>query len=77
VLRSTVRDRLRSLDPDDPRRPDQARRIFLESVLAWQFGAELLLERGFAEIVAGVQDALRANPQADARLGQLLQELTA
>jgi hypothetical protein len=76
ALKSTVQKRLRNIDPDDPRRADKARRIFLESVLAWQFGNELLLERGFEEIVSGVQEALRAHPQADARLSQLLAELT-
>jgi hypothetical protein len=73
ALKSKVRERLGALDPDDPRRPDKARRIFLESVLAWQFGNELLLDRGFEDIVAGV----RANAQVDARLGQLLRDLTA
>jgi hypothetical protein len=75
VLKSKVQQRLRALDPNDARRADKARRIFLESVLAWQFGDELLLDRGFEEIVSGVQEALRAHPGVDARLVQLLGEL--
>lgn len=77
ALRSKVQARLQSIDPHDPRRPERARRVFLESVLAWQFGDALLLDRGFADIVAGVQEALQAHPQADARLDQLLAELSA
>jgi hypothetical protein len=77
ALRAKVRERLGSLDPDDPRRPDKAQRIFLESVLAWQFGNQLLLDRGFEDIIAGVQEALRANPKVEARLGELLRELSA
>jgi hypothetical protein len=76
ALKSKVQERLKALDPHDPHRPEKARRIFLESVLAWQFGNELMLDRGFAEIVSGVQEALRADPQVDARLGQLLRDLS-
>jgi hypothetical protein len=75
ALKSKVQERLNALDPDDPRHPEKSRRVFLESVLAWQFGNELMLDRGFAEIVAGVQEALRAHPRADARLGELLRDL--
>lgn len=75
ALKSKIQERLKALDPDDPRQPEKARRIFLESVLAWQFGSELMLDRGFADIVSGVQEVLRAHPQVDARLGELLQEL--
>jgi hypothetical protein len=76
ALKSKVQERLKALDPHDPRRPEKARRIFLESVLAWQFGTDLMLDRGFAEIVSGVQEALRADPQVDARLGELLRDLS-
>ena len=75
ALKSKIQERLKALDPEDPRQGDKARRIFLESVLAWQFGGELLLERGFADIVSGVQEALRAHPQMDATLGELLRDL--
>jgi hypothetical protein len=77
ALQSKVKQRLGALDPEDPRRADKARRVFLESVLAWQFGDALLLDRGFEEIVAGVQEALRAHPQVDARLARLLLDLSA
>ena len=75
ALKSKVQERLRALDPDDGRRSGQARRIFLESVLVWQFGDDLLLDRGFAEIVSGVQEALQAHPEIDARFMQLLRDL--
>lgn len=66
---------LRSLDPNDPRRQQKARRVFLESVLSWQFGDELLLDRGFEEMIAGVQEALHAHPRLEQRLARLLSEL--
>lgn len=74
-LRQQVQERVQEIDPDDPRRGEKARRAFLECVLTWQFGKELLLEPGFADTVAGVEEALRANPQMEDRFGQLLQQL--
>jgi len=75
VLKLKVQERLKALDPEDPRRAEQARRIFLESVLSWQFGNELLLDRGFEEVVSGVQEAISADPHVDARLARLLRDL--
>jgi hypothetical protein len=77
ALKRKVQERLASIDPDDARRADKARRVFLESVLAWQFGDALLLDRGFDEMVAGVQEALAAHAKIDARLDQLLRDLLA
>jgi|SRR5581483_5371884 len=75
ALKSKIQQRLKALDPNDPRQPEKARRIFLESVLAWQFGDELMVDRGFADIVSGVQEALSAHPQMDSRLAEILREL--
>lgn len=77
VLRKRVQERLRQIDPDDPRRIDKLHRAFLESVLAWQFGKELLLEPGFEDAVAGVHEALRAQPEVENQFRQLLLELAA
>lgn len=75
ALKERVRGRLRSIDPSDPRRQQKARRVFLESVLSWQFGDELLLDRGFEDMISGVQEALQAHPRLEQRLAQLLREL--
>src|SRR5581483_4218704 len=72
ALKSKIQPRLKA---NDPRQPEKARRIFLESVLAWQFGDELMVDRGFADIVSGVQEALSAHPQMDSRLAEILREL--
>jgi len=75
ALKERVRGRLRGLDPSDPRRQQKARCVFLESVLSWQFGDELLLDRGFEEMIAGVQEALQEHPRLEQRLTQLLSDL--
>lgn len=75
ALKERVRGRLRTIDPGDPRRQQKARRVFLESVLSWQFGDELLLDRGFEEMIRGVQEALQEHPRLERRLTQLLHDL--
>jgi hypothetical protein len=75
ALKRKMQERLASIDPSDERRGEKARRVFLESVLTWHFGDELLLDRGFEELVTGVQEALQAHAYTDARLNQLLLEL--
>lgn len=77
ALKRKMRERLASIDAADERRGEKARRVFLESVLTWHFGDELLLDRGFEELVRGVQEALQAHSYTDARLNQLLLELMA
>lgn len=77
ALKRKMRERLASIDVADERRGEKARRVFLESVLTWHFGDELLLDRGFEELVRGVEEALQAHQYTDARLNQLLLELTA
>jgi len=75
VLRKRVQERLRQIDPDDPKRIDKLHRALLESVLAWQFGKELLLEPGFEDAVAGVHEALRAQPEVESQFRRVLLEL--
>lgn len=74
-LKSKIRERIQLIQRDDPRRADKVQRAFLESVLAWQFGPELMLDRGFEEIVAGVQESLQAHPDLHARCMQMLDDL--
>jgi hypothetical protein len=75
ALRRRFRERLGQIAADDPNRAEKARRAFVESVLAWQFGKELLLEPGFEDTVRGVQEAMRASPDFEARFARMLNEL--
>ena len=75
ALKVKVRERLKAIALDDPRRPQKMQRAFLESVLAWQFGAELMLDQGFEDMVAGVQEGLRARPELQAQCLAVLDTL--
>lgn len=76
-LRARLHERLSALDPTDPRRSRKAKRLFLESVLAWEFGNELPLDRRFDDMLEDIQHTISASPELDARFDQLLNEIAA
>src|SRR5689334_11803438 len=65
-LRARLHERLRALDPDDPRRQHKAKRLFLEAVLAQEFGNELPLDRRFDDMLDSIQDTISTSPELDA-----------
>lgn len=71
-LRQRVVERVRALDPDDPRRPGKARRIFLESVLAWEFGDDILQDNRLDELLAHIEQGFEAAPEMTDQLDELL-----
>jgi len=72
VLRRRVRERLKRLDPADPQIAGKSKRVFLETVLAWEFGDALMLDRGFEDLVSQVQQAISSEPGIDQQLSELL-----
>jgi len=74
-LRARIHERLRALDPADPRRSQKAKRLFLESVLAWEFGNELLLDRRLEDMLDGIQQTISTSPELDARFDELLDDI--
>jgi hypothetical protein len=74
-LRARLHERLRALDPQDPRRQHKARRLFLEVVLAQEFGNEFLLDRRFDDMLDNIQETISTSPELDARFSALLEEI--
>lgn len=74
-LRTRLHERLRALDPADPRRQHKAKRLFLEAVLAQEFGNELLLDRRLDDMLDSIQDTISTSPELDARFSALLEEI--
>jgi len=72
LLRQRVLERLKNIDPADPQRKSRSRRIFVESVLAWEFGEQLLSDRKLDELVEQVLDAMSGQPDIDQQLSELL-----
>lgn len=62
TLRTRLTDAIRAIDPDDQSRNKKLLRTFVEGVLAWQFGNELLNDPRFNDLVEDVQRALESDP---------------
>ena len=74
-LRRRVTERLRTVDPGDPKREQKARRVFLESVLAWEFGDSLLQDRRIDDLLDNIQETLSASADVSRQLDELLAQL--
>jgi hypothetical protein len=75
-LRTTVSSRLRAVEGNERDRKRARARIFVESVLVWEFGEDLLGDPEFDAIVGRVEENLLADDQLADRLGDLLDELS-
>jgi hypothetical protein len=72
-VREAVRQRLRALDPADPRHAAKATRVFVESVLVAEFGDSLINDPKFRELI----DDVAATMLADTALAGALRALAA
>jgi hypothetical protein len=70
-VRALVAQRVHALDRDDPRRQSKAVRIFLESVLLYELGGQLVADPSFADMVDAVQAQMQGDPQLAAAVDQL------
>lgn len=61
-LASLVFRRIRFIDPADPDRRRKAFRVFIESVLLFELGEELINDPKFYELVDTVQGRMAADP---------------
>lgn len=59
-------ERLRAIEPDDPQRRQKAVRLYLEAELAREFGAALLNDAAFADML----DAVQRQMEDDAQIAQ-------
>jgi hypothetical protein len=62
ALKQRLAEGIEGIALDDPERKKKALRVFVEGVLAWQFGDALLNDRRFAELVSEVQATLEMEP---------------
>jgi hypothetical protein len=76
-LRRAIRERIRGMDPRDERQRRAATRIFLESVLQWEFGDSLVNDPAFHELLAEVQKTMSDDPRVGKDVVSLLEHLAA
>ncbi len=73
-LQEQLAARLRGVDPDDFRR---ARTVFIETVLAREFGAQFALDPAFGDLVRRIDEHLAGQTALNSQLQSLLRGLSA
>ncbi len=76
-LAALIELRVRQISGDDPQRGRKAFRVFLEAVLLSQFGAGLVNDPQFYQMVDDIQQALEADAGCQALVAQAIAQLLA
>lgn len=74
-VRRRIKERLAALDLSQAADQERGTAIFLETVLANEFGTELLADPGFYNLMADVKSAMLADPDTQRDLVSMLVEL--
>ena len=61
-LNTKIVTQIKQIEPNDAQRNQKAMHIFLENILIWQFGDELLNDSDFSRLVSEVKEALEKVP---------------
>jgi hypothetical protein len=73
-LKAQIAKRLSAITPEQ-RRSKQGQRIFLESVLVWEFGDDITSDPAFAELAADIQKMIENEPGVKDRFAEMLESL--
>ena len=74
-LHTAIHERIRALDPDDERYTKIATRIFLESVLQWEFGEELTRDQKFSDMISEINDTIQSDQKIRQDMQAVLKQL--
>lgn len=74
-LRRRIQERIQ-LEPATLDGQRRAKRLFLESVLIWEFGDGLMLDKQYQHMLDNIQAALEADPETDKQFSELIAELS-
>jgi len=75
-LRRQIQERIQALEPAGTNGQRRARRVFLESVLVWEFGDGFLSDQRYQTMLDGVQAAIENDADLDKQFTTLLYELS-
>lgn len=75
ALKAQIARRLEALDSDDPAHDARASRIFVEAIIAWEFGDEIVNDPKYADMIAQIDGQLQADEQIRSRFADMLRGL--
>lgn len=70
-----IREKLRRIDSNDPKAEQKSIRIFLESVLLWEFGERLMDDPKFYALLDDVQHSMESDTAVRESLAVLVAQL--
>ncbi|MES9938909.1 MAG: hypothetical protein ABW104_03955 [Candidatus Thiodiazotropha sp. 6PLUC2] len=73
-LNKRISDRINRLAPDE-RQGDRAVQLFIDSILAWEFGEELLQSDSFSKYSNKIQEAVKSDARLSHEFRLLLESL--
>jgi hypothetical protein len=76
-LERQIGDKIRGLDRDAPNLRQRAARIFIESVLAWEFGDRIMNDPRFFALVDHVQSAMESDASIGATIKAMIDDMHA
>ena len=74
AVRDQVRDRIRKMSPED-RNGRKAATTFVEAVMMWEFGEEVINDPGFDEITRKVVETICTEPNINKTLAEMVREM--
>ena len=73
-LSQRIGERINRLAPNE-RQGDKGTQVFIDSILAWEFGEELLQSESFSRYSNKIQEAIRSDDRLNNELKKLLESL--
>lgn len=74
-LRRSIAEKISALDPNNQRELDRSKQIFLESVVLWEFGGDLINDPTFPELIDKIKSTLDQNQDAAQHFENMIRNL--
>jgi hypothetical protein len=71
-LETRIADRVKTINQDDDQWYNKAGRIFVDSVLAWEFGEDIVQDSRFTDMSQKILETLNTHQKTQAKLHSLL-----
>lgn len=76
-LRALIYERLKGMNSNEAQYKHKAKRLFLESVVTWEFGGDIVRDQNFDDMLNSIQDAIDSNAETKVMFDRVIGELSA
>lgn len=76
-IKKIISKKLKALDIKSENYTRQANRVFLESILLWEFGENIINAPEFHQMLEKINDTISSNNESSCKLSELIKQLTA